>query len=294
MTVDAIADVFADASVTGSLHARLVGQPTAPTVGWRAAEPVAMASVYKLPVAVAWARMVDRGEIDPRSRVRLDRSGRTDGPTGLSLLLDPVEMSARDLVRLMLTVSDNAAADAVLATVGLPAVNAMVQDLGLTSTVVRSGAAATVEQVQDDTGAADFAAALRALAALDREVRTSAYDPALSSSTTAADMTALLAQLWTWEGSAAALVRTSMAQQASRHRLGSGFPHDDVVVAGKTGTLGTLRHEVGVVTFPHEVPVAVAVFTQSARAERHLPRVDAAVGAAARLAAAALRRQLAD
>ena len=60
-------------------------------------------------------------------------------------------------------------------------------------------------------------------------------------------------------------------------------------MANKTGTLGALRHDVGVVRFPGEDPYAVAVLTRSARADLILPRADAAVGAAARHAVDALR-----
>jgi beta-lactamase class A len=127
-------------------------------------------------------------------------------------------------------------------------------------------------------------------------VQTAEYDPAVASSTSARDMTRLLALLWTRQvagGESGELVRHSMTQQVWRNRLAAGFPHDDVTVAGKTGTLGVLRHEVGVVTFPGEHPVAVAIFTRSVRAETRLPRVDQAIGEAARRAVHQLRRPLA-
>ena len=80
-----------------------------------------------------------------------------------------------------------------------------------------------------------------------------------------------------------------MALQAWRHRIGSGFPHDDVTVHGKTGTLGNLRHEAAVIGFPHEHPVAVTILTRAVRNERHLPRADTAIGELARTAVTALR-----
>jgi beta-lactamase class A len=62
-----------------------------------------------------------------------------------------------------------------------------------------------------------------------------------------------------------------------------------VRVAGKTGTLGALRHEVGVIQYDDDVPYAVAVFSQSARAAPIQPGIDAAIGRAARLAVDHLR-----
>jgi beta-lactamase class A len=46
---------------------------------------------------------------------------------------------------------------------------------------------------------------------------------------------------------------------------------------------------VGVVHHRHETPIAVAVLTEAARADPNQPRVDAAIGAVAALAVAALR-----
>ncbi len=61
------------------------------------------------------------------------------------------------------------------------------------------------------------------------------------------------------------------------HRVTAGFPYRSVSVAGKTGTIGVIRNEVAVVEFPGEHPVAVAIFTRAARADPHLPVVDAAI-----------------
>jgi beta-lactamase class A len=144
--------------------------------------------------------------------------------------------------------------------------------------------------VERDTGTSDHRATMRALADLDRDVRTAEYDPALASAATARDLTGLLAWVWRCDTDAMELVRESLAQQVWRHRIGSGFPHDDVVVAAKSGSLGTLRHEVAVVHFPGEVPIAVAVLTRAVRAERHVPAIDAAIGRVARAAVHALRR----
>jgi hypothetical protein len=59
-------------------------------------EPVVMASVYKLPLLVAFCRRVDAGDLDAREQVTVDPAGRTTGPTGLSVMRDPVTMSWRD------------------------------------------------------------------------------------------------------------------------------------------------------------------------------------------------------
>lgn len=289
MTVDAqIRAVAIDAGVTAWVHAeRIAGPRDAVSVGGDA--PVAVASLYKLPLALVWADLVDAGDLNDGEVLRLVPGQRSLGPTGVAMLLDTVTISQRDAVRLMLAVSDNACADAVLALVGVERVNERLRREGLLGTVVRHGSAESSRIVQRETGAPDPDLAERALAAVERDVTTSQYDTALASASTAAELCQILGVLWRRPGPAHAMVREAMGLQAWRHRIGSGFPHDDVAVHGKTGTLARLRHEAAVVTYPGEYPVAVAVLTRAARAERHLPRVDAAIGELARVAVAPLR-----
>jgi beta-lactamase class A len=74
------------------------------------------------------------------------------------------------------------------------------------------------------------------------------YEAANASASTPREMTLLLRRLWVGEllsEEQTAFVRATMQRQVFLHRLASGFPHDEVRVAGKTGTFGALRHEVG-------------------------------------------------
>jgi beta-lactamase class A len=288
---DRILEVFADAGATGWLHAR----PTttadhAVDVGAR--RRVAIASAYKLPLAVAMVRMIDRGELDGSETTTVTAEDRTPGPTGISAMLDPVTMSWRDLASLMMTVSDNAAADAILARVGIARVSQVLVDLGLDGTSISGGTADAYELLHADTGAVTLADAFAALADDDHSLQPRAYDPLHSSAATAEDMTTLLAAVWNDTAASAggcALIRDMMGRQVRTNRLASGFAFSDVAVSGKTGTMGALRHEIGVVQYPGETAYAIAVFTQSARAAQVQPRIDAAIGHVARLAVDHLR-----
>lgn len=282
---------FADAGVHGRLHAMPLGGPDR-EVGVDPDEPVVMASVYKLPLLVAFCRRVDAGDIDPREQVTVDPAGRTAGPTGLSVMRDPVTMSWRDLACSMISVSDNAAADVLLRLVGLDHVNATLSDLGLERTRVLGGTADVHRSLVADTAAVDTAAAFRTLTSNDAAPAVRAYDAVLTSATTAREMTRLLAAVWADRAASprqCRFARELLGAQAWQHRLRSGFPPVGVRVAGKTGTLAAVRNEVGVVQFHGERPVAVAVFTRAARAEELLPRADAVIGQAARLAVTDLR-----
>lgn len=294
-----IADALRDAGARGWVHARPVHQGPAgeegavDEVAVRADEVVPMASVYKVILAVAWARMVDDGVVRPTDVLTVPPEGRTPGSTGLSALHDEVTLTQRDLVTSMLTVSDNAAADVLLDLVGAERVDAVVADAGMVATTIHGGVRDHQRLLLEETGAPGFPEALRLLSDRPGHDASAVYDPALSSTTTARDMTTFLAALWRDELASPQLsqfVRATMARQVWRHRLGSGFPHDDVEVAGKTGSLLALRHEVGVVTFPEEEPIAVAVLTHAINPAQHLPRVDAVIGEVGSLAVRSLRR----
>jgi beta-lactamase class A len=285
---------FAEAGVRGWLHAVRI-DPAAgpgPEVAVDADSRVVMASVYKLPLLVAFCRAVDDDALDPFEPVRLLPEARTAGPTGISVMSDPITMSLRDVARSMIIVSDNAAADALLDAVGLPRVHDALSALGLHATSVHGGTREIYDTLVRDTGATTVADAMTRLADNDRPVNPAALDPLLSSATTARDMTRLLTAIWTDAAASpeqCGYMRTVLGQQVWPHRLSAGFPRPAVRVAGKTGTLGPLRHEVGVVQYRDEPPVAVAVFTMAARAEIHLPAVDAVIGSTARAAVSTLR-----
>lgn len=288
-------EVFADAGCAAWLHARTIGRAPEREFDWYADDPVVMASVYKLSLLVALCVQADRGEIDLTATVTVDPSMCAAGPTGIAALHDPVMLSRRDLAVLMMVVSDNAAADVLLAEVGVAGVRDVLDAAGLQSTRVIGGMAQVQRQLLDETGTSTVAEAFAALANVDRSGSISAYDPALASATTARESTRLLELIWTDHVASPHMcefIRSTMRKQAWQQRISSGFPLGIATVAGKTGTLGAIRNEVAVVEYPGEHPVAVAVFTHAARSELSLPAVEAAIGQAARVAVNEVRSAL--
>ncbi len=292
--VDRINDVFVDAGCQGWLRAQPIGRD-APVVDVGGTDPGVAASVYKVIVLVALARAFDAGQLDPRASVRVVPADCTPGPTGLSLFSDPVTLSWWDLARLMITLSDNAASDVILGALGLAAIEAVIDDLGLTCTRVVGGTAALQRQIIHDSGALTLPEAVGLLASNNTIHDSAAFDPAYTTATSGADIIAVLNGIWT--GTVAtpdtcSTMRAILAQQIWPHRIRSGFPFADVMVAGKTGTIGPIRNEAAVVEMPGETPIAVAVFTRAARSDVFLPVVDAAIGRAAHLAVTELRAWL--
>lgn len=287
----AIRGMFDDAGVRGWLHVAELHRPSA-RVTIDPDEQLPMGSVYKVPLMVAFCRLADAGLIDPRRRLTLEPDERVPGPTGISVLHDAVTLSLRDMVVLMMTISDNTAADAVLRAVGPEAVDAVCRELGLPDTHIHGGVVSTFSRLVAETGARSLDAALAHVADNDTVVPPGVYDPAFKASTTPADMARLLRAVWTGQAASdehCAFVREVMRRQPWTHRLASGFPYDDVTVYGKTGTFGALRHEAGVVELADGSTYTAVVFTQAARSDTKLPRADAVIGAAARAAVEDLR-----
>jgi beta-lactamase class A len=289
---DALAARFARAGARGFLHARdLAGGAE---VGLDADAPVAVASVIKVAFAIAFARGVAAGRLDARERVEVPDSLRLGG-SGTTGFLDPPLISLRDLARLMLTVSDNAATDVVLHRTGAETVTALLDELGLHATHLRNDMASMHRRVVAELGldpGRDLDAQLAeadpaAVRALDW------LDPAHANASTPRDTTALLAAIWTDRAGppqACAFVREVMGEQVTTQRLASGFG-PKVAVAGKTGTLPGVRNEAGVVTLPDGRRAAVAVFTRCESLADRNPAVDAAIGDTARMAVEALSRK---
>ncbi|AGM06816.1 serine hydrolase [Amycolatopsis keratiniphila] len=291
---DEIEAVFAKAGARGFVHAREIGVPDGPEVDVGADDPVVLASVFKIPVAVAFAREVAAGRIDETERTRVTARYRIGG-IGTAGCADDVEMSWRDLAHFMLTMSDNAATDVVYHRVGQEAVDRVLADLGLARTRLIGCCEDLFASVIADLGARpdDDLEAVFDAATEEQMWKLAVLDPERTTSSTPREITALLDAIWTdraGDPAACERVRTIMTQQIWPHRISSGFPAD-VAIAAKTGTLPAVRNEAGVVTHVDGRRYAVAVFTRAGSLADRLPAVDSAIGEAARLAVDHLRAQ---
>ncbi|MDX8147623.1 serine hydrolase [Lentzea sp. BCCO 10_0061] len=284
-----IAEVFAEAGVEGFVHAREIGVDGR-EFSHRADDQVVLASVFKIPVAVAYAAEVAAGRLDETERTRVTSRYRIGG-IGTAGCADDVEMSWRDLALFMMTMSDNAATDVVFHRVGQAAVDAVLAKAGLERTRILGCCEDLFASVAADLGTNDVEEVL-AGPSWELVSKLSIVDPDRTTSSTPREITTLLDAIWTdrvAEPEACRRVRTIMAQQIWPHRLSSGFPAD-VLVAAKTGTLPSVRNEAGVVTYPDGHSYAVAVFTRSQSLDLRDPAADAVIGRAGRLAVDQLRR----
>ncbi|AHH95683.1 serine hydrolase [Kutzneria viridogrisea] len=278
-TSEDLAALFDRIGARGWVHARELDGDR--EIGLDPDEPVVLASVFKLPVLVTYLRAVAAGELDPAERVRIGPRHRIGG-IGTAGCADDVEMSWRDVALFMMSMSDNAATDVLLARLGLDRVHEVLASLGLTRTRLIGGCEDLFASVAEDLGL-DLETALAQLAEATFDGDLSVYDPERTTSGTPREITSLLAQVWPDPE-----LRAVLGKQVWPHRLSAGFP-DEVAVAGKTGTIPGLHNEVGVVTYPDGRAYAVAVFTRSASRAHRQPALDAVIGASARAAVESLR-----
>ena len=119
------------AGATAVVAHRLDG--TGPRFEAHADRPFALASVMKVTLLVHLLRRADAGVLDLTERVVLDHADRVAGSGVLHLLDAGLAPTVRDLMRLMIVVSDNMATDTLLARTTLAAVEREMHVLGYPS-----------------------------------------------------------------------------------------------------------------------------------------------------------------
>jgi beta-lactamase class A len=287
-----IRSAFETVGAHGFVHVSEIGGSAEVSVDADAS--VAVASVVKVIFALAFGRQVAAREIEATERAEVPARYRLGG-TGTTGCRDRVEMSLRDLALMMMSVSDNAATDVIYQRTGRRAIDAVLDELGLSATHVRGdmlwGHLGVVAELGlDDANDLDD----QLERAGDAAVRNLAWlDPQRANASTPREIGRLLEAIWTDRAGppeACAFVRSIMAQQVTTDRLASGFEQPGVRVAGKTGTLPSIRNEAGVVTYPDGRQYAAAIFTRAGSLAARRPAIDAAIGATARIAIDHLRQ----
>lgn len=289
------------AAVGASARVHAIDLDSGEQVGLEADVPVSLASVFKLPVLLELARQAAAGERALTDRIEVAADGRAPGPTGLSVMLDAAAVSLRDLMTLMMSISDNAATDVCVEFAGLDRINATLRELGLVHTSIVADCRTLLDDLArelgfDDVEAFDAFDVRTAPAERVEQVTTAmrsadAINGIETNRSTARETTRLLELVWgdrAGPAEACAEVRRILGLQVFRDRFGAGFP-DGVAIASKTGTLPFLRNEAGVVTYPDGGRYAVAVFARATSPESRQPDQDRVVGTLARIAVDHLR-----
>jgi len=297
----AITDGFHRAGCDVALH--VVDLASGADIAIRADEPVVLASVIKILVALEFYAQALDGILDPARALDLEPVSYTAGSSGVSAFDDPVRISARDLCRLMMGVSDNTATDALVNLVGLDRINARAKHCGCRATLVESDLKTLFDGIARDIGFPTYPELLKAQSgALGPEAQhralaparidaCAALVPARTSRSTPRDLTRLLATIWADTAgppAACASLRALMAQQVTG-RLVRALP-DGAAVAAKTGSLlGRVRNEAGVITHADGRSFAVAVFTRAHERFARIAEIETAMAVGAASAISAVR-----
>jgi beta-lactamase class A len=254
--------------------------------GLRDTEVVPIASMFKVLLALEVADAFARGKLQPRAQLRVSPEQHCPGGPGLNRFTGPATLSLADLLYLCLALSDNTASDLLLEHVGLDALHARAEALGLETVSVVGSCRTLLRNAGEDLGYPSEAEAVTA----DWAPTTDAADLVRERTTraSAADL-ARLASLLALERAArpeaCRVVHDLMRRQVFTARLAGAFSPPGWKVAGKTGTLQPWRGELGVVARRDGVRLAVAVVVRQHRRDTPVAVVDRAVGAVARSAA---------
>ncbi len=233
-----------------------------------------MASTYKVPIAIQLLTRVDRGELRLDSMIEVEAHDLHPGSGTLAsdLFNDPgVALSVRNLLELMLLISDNSATDLCLELAGGPAaVNARLAELGVegirvdrpTSRLIADWLGVHGVPENGEITGEEFRqlVAMTSEAAQERGARAFATDPRDTS--TPEGMADLLEKAWNGEALSASSTElfwdVMRRVQTGTGRLKGMLP-PETVVAHKTGTIGETTNDVGVVTLPDDAGHVVTV-----------------------------------
>ncbi len=236
--------------------------------------PFPMASTYKIPIAVQILSMADRGELSLHDLVEIEQRDVYRTSSAISDLLDEpgLRISVRNLLELMLQISDNIATDVLMRQAGgSGAVTAAMIEAGVEGMRVDRPTWALIanwlghpEVREDDPiDPADYRELLEAErtdAQMAAHSATFNADP--RDTATPAAMAVLLGKIWNREAlsedASRLLIDILYRCRTGERRLKGALP-PGTEVAHKTGTIGQTTNDVGIINLPGSAGHVVTV-----------------------------------
>ena len=239
-----------------------------------------MASTFKVPVAVQLLNRVDKGEISLQDMIEIKRSDLHPGSGVIVKYFEDlgIQLSLNNLMKLMLIESDNSAADLCLKFAGgTEEVNEMLNENGIEGmsvdrlTYVALAQYLGVKNVSENEDYDDdkVVAELRSLSKEDREKASEEFMNDTKDNSTPSAMLNLLEKIWNKkilsDESTALLLNTMKECNTGNSRI-KGLLHDKTIVYPKTGTIGDVTNDVGIIKLPEDFGnLAVVVFMKNAK-----------------------------
>jgi beta-lactamase class A len=238
-----------------------------------------MASVYKIPIMVEVFRQIEAGKFTLDDRIEVGDDERTLGSGLLTILSSGLRPTIKDLITLMIVVSDNEATDILLKKVGAANVTATMRALGLnnlrvdrtTFELIRDFIALTDERLRGKTSMKEIAA-LGPRAAVSPERQAEAereFAQVMKDVSSPSDLARLLEKIYKGEAASKESCQQMLrilGQQQFRQRLPRYLP-ESARLLHKTGTIGSTTNDAGIMLV-RGAPVAIVVFTVDKRISR--------------------------
>jgi beta-lactamase class A len=279
----------------GTMGVAAIHLETGRRVSLNGAEAFPMASAFKVPIAVQLLTRVDQGEIGLDQMVEIKQSDLHPGSGTLTELFNKpgVALSVRNLLELMLLISDNSATDIALRLAGGPAaVTARMRALGCEgirvdrSTAVLIGDWLGVANLppEEKWTPATWMLLAAAVKPEDRAAAAKRFDADPRDTSTPDAMARLLERIQRKDllkqNSGELLLDILRRCKTGEARL-KGLLPQGTVVAHKTGTIGGTTNDVGIITLPDGAGhVAIAIFVKAS--EKEIPARERAIAEVAR------------
>ena len=223
----------------------------------RADAPVPTASTIKLPIMIELFAQASEGRLDWNQKLVLTDQDKVSGSGVLTELSAGDALPIRDLMHLMIVVSDNTATNLILDRIGGNAVNVRMAQLGLKQTAVMRKIMQT--KLFPDPDAKPHPEGLT------DEGKKPVNDRWGTGRSCPRDMVLILEKLYRGElvSKAASGEMISVLKRQHDHD-GIGRDMENSVIASKSGALDHLRSDVAIVYSPHG-PVAMAITVNNIR-----------------------------
>ena len=228
---------------------------TGATYSIRAEDPVRTASTIKLPIMIECFAEAAEGKLKMTEPITLTSAEKVSGSGLLQDLSEGDQLPMRDVIDLMIVVSDNTATNLVLNRIGGNAVNLRMARLGLMQTRVMRKIRGDGTNLKAPSGWTDEGAKPE-----NQKWGTGRSSPQ--------DMLTLLEKLYRGE-LVSKTASDEMLQILKRQRDHDCIGRDmkDVTIASKSGSLDHLRSDVGIVYSKHG-PIAMAITVED------IPEID--------------------
>ena len=249
-------------------------------VSLNGAEAFPMASTFKVPIAVQLLTLVDKGEVRLDQMIEIKQSDLHPGSGTLTELFNKpgLALSVRNLLELMLLISDNSATDVLLRVAGgAGAVTARMRQLGIDGIIVNRSTAQLIADwagvrslpAEGEWSPARFWVLLNAVKPEDQKEAAEKFDKDPRDTSTPDGMARLLERIYRKDmlkaESADLLMDIMRRCKTGEARLRGVLPQG-TEVAHKTGTIGGTTNDVGIITLPDDAGhVAIAVFIKSSK-----------------------------